>query len=219
MKPHTRSSPLRKIRARAARAASFLRTGLVVPAVERALKTHARLPRAPALGAEIVPPFMSLPQHVCFGCAPRHPFGLKLRFFTAQGWALATTWEATSGYENYPGMIHGGVLTTILDELAGQAVFRELGHMPVSLDARLRWLKAAKVGMRLTAAARIASRHDGFARVETFLFREDGKVAARMSGLYFTPTLAVFRKVAELHDVSPEAAAWFAPEPATPGSP
>jgi uncharacterized protein (TIGR00369 family) len=138
--------------------------------------------------------------------------GLKLLFHEAEGWALACAWKAADHYENYPGMVHGGIVATVLDEIIGQAVFHQVGHLPVSVDATVKWYKPVKVGESVVAAARIVARYDRVYRAEAFLFRGDGKVAASASGRYYTPPLPQFRRMAELEGVPMDVQPWFAPD-------
>jgi|GEM_PF-2952333 len=197
------------IQKKAERVRSFVKTGLVLPAAKKMIGVKTRLPKRPELGAEIKPDFIDLEQHVCFGCSPRNTKGLKLKFYAAHGWDLGCRWNTGEGLENYPGMIHGGIITTVLDELVGQAIFAKTRKMPVSLNAQITWLKAVKTNTDTIAVSRITAQHDGFYAAEAFLFRGDGRVAAFIKGLYMTPTLRVFRQIAELDTLPDFANDWF----------
>lgn len=65
----------------------------------------------------------SLTDHHCFGCGDRNPIGLQLRFReirSASGvWAEFTP---NRDHEGYLGMVHGGILATMLDEAMSWAV-------------------------------------------------------------------------------------------------
>jgi uncharacterized protein (TIGR00369 family) len=167
--------------------------------------------RCPALGAPVQLPFETLAAHRCFGCSSRNPHGLHLTFHEAEGWALACTWSVAEHYQSYPGMLHGGIGATLLDEIIGQALAHKTGHLPVSIGLKIAWRRPIKVGSQVTAAARITSRHERLYRAEGFLFREDGQVAASAEGYYFTPALEEMRQMAELTDVPDLGAGWFAP--------
>jgi acyl-coenzyme A thioesterase PaaI-like protein len=57
----------------------------------------------------------------CFVCGLKNPFGLKLRFLnTAPGEVLAE-YTVPEQYQGYPGIVHGGVVAAMLDEVAGRA--------------------------------------------------------------------------------------------------
>lgn len=54
------------------------------------------------------------PDGVCFGCGPANPRGLHLRSFPGNGEVIAT-WNPSPEYEGWPGIMCGGVLSTLLD--------------------------------------------------------------------------------------------------------
>jgi acyl-coenzyme A thioesterase PaaI-like protein len=195
-------------------AIQFLRTGLAVPTLKRLAGWKPRLPKAPTLGAPVKLRFEGLADNRCFGCSLKNPIGLRLSFYEAEGWDLAARWQPREGCENYPGLIHGGLVFSVLDEILGAAIFHSVGHLPVSLDGDVAWFKAAPSGTEFVAAARVTSRYKAMVAAEAFVFRHDGKVAARLSGKYYTPTLSQFRRIAELDALPEVARSWFAPEAA-----
>src|SRR5205814_1648833 len=104
-------------------AVQFFRTGLALPTIKRLLGFKPRFPTRPELGKRVQLKFEGRVDHRCFGCSPDNPVGLHLSFFEAEEWDLACRWEPRDGYENYPGLIHGGLVFSVLDELLGAAIF------------------------------------------------------------------------------------------------
>lgn len=80
-------------------------------------------------------PVSALDDHNCFGCGAQNPIGLHLNFYSLPERAGAwTTWMPTKNFEGYNGMIHGGIICTLLDEI-----------MAWSLNARETWAVTAKM--------------------------------------------------------------------------
>lgn len=80
-------------------------------------------------------PVSALVDHNCFGCGAQNPIGLHLKFYSLPQRAGAwTTWTPTRNFEGYNGMIHGGIICTLLDEI-----------MAWSLYARETWAVTAKM--------------------------------------------------------------------------
>jgi len=58
----------------------------------------------------------------CFVCGKANPIGLKVDFsFDEAGFAHAEL-KLSELFEGYPGVIHGGILSTLLDEVMAKAV-------------------------------------------------------------------------------------------------
>ena len=57
----------------------------------------------------------------CFICGLENPVGLKLRFYEIAPGEIETTYTAPDHFQGYPGVLHGGIVATILDETSGRA--------------------------------------------------------------------------------------------------
>lgn len=63
--------------------------------------------------------------HYCFGCGRDNPHGLKLTFFSSEDGAVWADWTPTRENEGFNGIAHGGIITTVLDEAMGWAVYHQ----------------------------------------------------------------------------------------------
>lgn len=52
--------------------------------------------------------------HVCFGCGPSNPKGLRIRSFRDDG-GLKAVWTPEPHHDAFPGMLSGGIAGTLLD--------------------------------------------------------------------------------------------------------
>ncbi len=92
----------------------------------------------------------------CFGCSPDHPFGFRLKFeredgdpSDARGPRILTRFTPDERYQGPPGIMHGGLVSTLADEVAAWALIG-LEHkfgFTIAFDAKLR--KAIRVGVPL----------------------------------------------------------------------
>jgi acyl-coenzyme A thioesterase PaaI-like protein len=57
----------------------------------------------------------------CFGCSPTHPSGLNLRF-RRRGERVLSRYTIADRFHGAPGVAHGGIVATILDEISCAAV-------------------------------------------------------------------------------------------------
>lgn len=80
-------------------------------------------------------PVTSLNDHNCFGCGVLNPAGLHLQFYRlADESGIWAPFTPTRAYEGYGGIIHGGIVCTLLDEI-----------MAWSLYARSAWAVTARM--------------------------------------------------------------------------
>ena len=54
-------------------------------------------------------------------CGLANPFGLHLRFYENGRGEVTAEFIAPDHYQGYPGVVHGGIVAAMLDEVAGRA--------------------------------------------------------------------------------------------------
>jgi acyl-coenzyme A thioesterase PaaI-like protein len=57
----------------------------------------------------------------CFVCGLENPVGLRLKIYQVEPGVIETTFTAPEHFQGYPGVLHGGIIATILDEISGRA--------------------------------------------------------------------------------------------------
>lgn len=57
----------------------------------------------------------------CFVCGLENPVGLQLKIYQVEAGVIETTFTAPEHFQGYPGVLHGGIVATILDEISGRA--------------------------------------------------------------------------------------------------
>jgi acyl-coenzyme A thioesterase PaaI-like protein len=89
--------------------------------------------------------------HWCFGCGRQNPIGLKMTFFE-DGEQVWSPWTPLREHQGYEGIVHGGLITTVLDEVMGWAIYvRKLWAVTGTINVRFR--KPVRVGDDLVARA------------------------------------------------------------------
>ncbi len=121
----------------------------------------------------------------CFVCGEANPVGLRLRIRTdaARGESAAeVTFPAT--LQGWAGIVHGGLLATVLDEAliyaAGAA-----GHACVTGEITARFVKPASTGVPYSLRGRFVEDRGRIVRAESFLLDRDGQEIARATGKLF----------------------------------
>jgi uncharacterized protein (TIGR00369 family) len=111
------------------------------------------------------------PGQPCFGCAPDHAIGFRLEF-TREGDDVVTRMTPGERYQGPPGIMHGGLVATLADEVGAWACIVMLGKFgfTVSFDARLR--QAVRIGKEVEARARVVKASSRFVDVQVEVSQE-----------------------------------------------
>jgi len=59
---------------------------------------------------------------MCFICGVENPVGLKLRIYEIEPGMVESRYTAPPHFQGYPGILHGGIIAAILDEVSGRAL-------------------------------------------------------------------------------------------------
>ena len=146
----------------------------------------------------------------CFVCGARNEQGLHLHYRQEDD-QVVTEFVGEPRHQGFPGVVHGGLLSTILDETMGRtALFSRTWVMTAKLEVRYR--SPAPTGQRLTCRAWLTrGRRDSFeSRGEVTL--DDGTVLADARGIFLRTPPEVIEQAAEAH---PELGAYFKSAPGT----
>ena len=100
----------------------------------------------------------------CFGCSPSHPIGFHLRF-ARRGEEVVTRFTPGEQYQGPPGVLHGGLATTLADEIAAWALIAHKGRFGFTVDIKARLCKPVRIGVEVEGTERIVK--DGSRVVRT----------------------------------------------------
>jgi uncharacterized protein (TIGR00369 family) len=116
----------------------------------------------------------------CFACGSKNPIGLKLKFIF-DGEALTTEFIPKKEHQGYFNIVHGGIITTLLDEVMVQLAIK-MGMPAVTARMDVRLKKPLNVGEKITVTAEILKEtrktFEAYAKTVT----EDGTVVADARG-------------------------------------
>lgn len=108
------------------------------------------------------------PQPACFACGASHPSGLKLQFHVNGDGSAIAEWTPSDIWEGYQGIIHGGIVSTVLDEAMSKAVAAAVKPaFTCHLEVRLR--QPVAPGDSLVVRAWVVKKRKRYIRVEAEL--------------------------------------------------
>jgi len=65
----------------------------------------------------------------CFICGMENPIGLHLHIYETSPGAVESTYIPPDHFQGYPGVLHGGIVGAIIDEISGRA---QMGSDPLN---------------------------------------------------------------------------------------
>ena len=134
-------------------------------------------------------PLPNMKDHNCFGCSPVNPHGLQMIFLAAPG-AVASRLSVPDHLCGWNNIVHGGVVSTILDEIMSRAAVYLLGRVILTRSIQVDFLKPVFTGKPIQAEGRVLERiNEREAMIEGQLFNAEGTLCARSTGHFalFTP--------------------------------
>lgn len=123
---------------------------------------------------------------MCFGCGQQNPIGLKMRFRQEEADLYVADFLPLPEHQGYPGITHGGIICTILDEAMGRFIWAQ-GYHGLTARLEVRFRKPVPVGRPVRVQARVVSKARSGLVMESRMLLDDGQVAAEAKGTYLTP--------------------------------
>lgn len=122
---------------------------------------------------------------MCMVCGTDNPAGLHAAFRELEGGELLGVFTPAEGHQGYPGRLHGGIASTLLDETIGRAI--SIAHpdaFGVTVELSVRFRKPVPVDREVRALARITQDGGRLFEGTGEIVLDDGTVAVEASGRY-----------------------------------
>jgi acyl-coenzyme A thioesterase PaaI-like protein len=112
------------------------------------------------------------PNNRCFACCPDHPTGLHLRF-QVEGDEVVTRFTPSRAHEGAPNVMHGGLVTTIADEVGCWALIALRGRFGFTGTMTSRFPRPVRVGQELEGRAKITNESSRVVNVSVRLRQDE----------------------------------------------
>lgn len=114
----------------------------------------------------------------CFVCGKNNPNGLQLSFeIDGEKRTLKSTFIASRTFQGWDGIVHGGIISTLLDEAMAKLVY-ELGYQAVTASLEVRFKKPAPILEPLSIYGEITEVSKRLIRAKARVAKKDGTVLA-----------------------------------------
>lgn len=128
---------------------------------------------------------------MCFVCGRENPVGLHIQFYEDEETGeVKVPLTIPERYQGYPGIVHGGILSTILDEVSGRAIMVGAEDDPFWVTAKMevRYRQPTPTETPLLAVGWVVQRRRRSAAVAAEIRLENGTVTAEVESLVVCPT-------------------------------
>jgi uncharacterized protein (TIGR00369 family) len=140
---------------------------------------------------------------MCFVCGLGNIAGLQASFFETEDCNLVATFTPTEQHQSYPGRLHGGIASAILDETIGRAVMvgSETEIWGITLNLTMKYCKPVPLNIELRVVARVEEQNSRFFTGSGEILLPDGEIAVSGRGRYMK---APIEKIADSDFVNNE---------------
>jgi uncharacterized protein (TIGR00369 family) len=132
---------------------------------------------------------------MCAVCGVENPSSLGARFFELDDGRLLGVFTPREEHQGYPGRLHGGIATALLDETMGRAIaIRDPGAWGVTVELTVRFRKPVPLDAEVRAIGRITNDFGRKYEAAAEIVLEGGVVAVEATGTFLRMPL---HKIAE----------------------
>ena len=144
--------------------------------------------------------------HNCFGCGPANPSGLRMIFY-AEETAITSKVTVPQHLCGWNNLVHGGVLSTMLDEIMSWATIYLLKQVPMTKSISVDFIKPVYVDRPLKVQGKVLDKvNHREALLEGRIFNEADVCCAKATGTFaiFSPAVAKRLKITDSKSIE-----WF----------
>jgi len=122
---------------------------------------------------------------MCIICGLNNPLGLKASFYNMEDGSVGAKFNFKKEHQSYPERVHGGMISALLDELAGRALWVTEPHsLGVTANMNVKFRKPVPYEEDLTGRGFIIKRNGRLFTAEAKIFDKDKNILAELSGNY-----------------------------------
>ncbi len=150
----------------------------------------------------------------CLVCGTENALGIKARFFETTTKELIALFTLNNQHQSYPGIAHGGISATVLDEVIGRAIMMDHDHQTfgMTLDLQVRYRKPVPLDVELKVVGRIVAAKGRLFEGSGELYLSDGSVAVEAHGKYMK------RRIDQITTTDFTETSWLVPEEGPPAT-
>lgn len=124
-------------------------------------------------------------QNFCVVCGQDNPTGLRIRFTRDSDGSISADWRPNRQWEGFTGIVHGGLISTVLDEAMSKAV-AALNCEALTAELRVRFRHHVATGEELQIRGWVVEKAKRRIKTEATLIAADGSERAHAWATFLT---------------------------------
>ena len=115
----------------------------------------------------------------CFICGRKNPHGLYMSFYDNGVNEVISEYSVSEDYQSYPGVVHGGIVATMLDEVVGRvSMIGDHHHFMMSVKLEVKYRHPVPTNTPLKIIGRIVKMRGRLGKAVGEVVLPDGTIAA-----------------------------------------
>jgi len=130
-------------------------------------------------------PWQDIPTYpTCFVCGEQNPIGLRMKF-RGDGAHIEADFEPQPYHCGYEGIVHGGIVSTVLDEGMGWTAWLTTGLYYLTMELKVRFRAPVRAGTKYLLCAEMVKKKGQVYFTKGALLDPEGTAVAEAEGTYF----------------------------------
>jgi len=129
--------------------------------------------------------------HLCFACGDKNPDGLQIKFTYPETGQCRAEFVPPVKFQGWQGILHGGIVSTLLDEALAHAAGGSEGgggaSGAVTAELTIRFKKPVKIGECIILIGRVVNDKGRMVEAESELTDRQGNILASATGKLVRP--------------------------------
>jgi len=133
---------------------------------------------------KLINPYLNKEGYNCFGCSPGNRIGLHLQFWE-DGDDVLTVWTPADDYAGWVDTLHGGIIATLMDEVANWVISRKLQAAGVTSHLEVKFRRpVSTLEPQITVRGHLAGHVRNYHTVELTLHDSQGRLCDEGRAVY-----------------------------------
>ena len=123
--------------------------------------------------------------HMCIICGMENTLGVKAQFYNMEDGSVGGLFTFRSEHQSYPGRVHGGMLASMIDELAGRVLWTDSpDKIAVTMDINVKYRKPVPYDVPLKGRGVYVQKLSRAYLAKCYIMSMDGEVLAEGEAKY-----------------------------------